>query len=90
MHQGETFILGAFLKQLSTDGFFYKGQPLKGITLLETTILLLTESDEEIIVSLEEQAKFSRADELLDLITKNSQKKEVFWGINKKQIEERL
>ena len=78
MHHGETFILGAFLKQLSTDGFFYKGQPLKGITLLETTILLLTESDEEIIVSLEEQAKFSRADELLDLITKNSQKKEVF------------
>ena len=78
MHQGESFILGAFLKQLATQGFFYKGKPLKGIHLIETTLVLTTETDEEILVSLEEQAKETRADELLDLITKNSQKKEVF------------
>lgn len=78
MHQGESFILGVFLKQLATEGFFYKGEPLKEIKLLETTLVLITEKDEELLVSLEEQAKESRADELLDLLTKNSEKKEVF------------
>ena len=78
MHHGEAFILGAFLKWLQQEGFVYNGSPLEGIELEGTTLFLLTESKEKIPVTIEEQEEKSNSSQLIDLITKNSQKEEVF------------
>lgn len=77
IHKGEVFIVAVFLEKLRQNNFIFGEKQIKEVKLNKTYLELKTE-EESLNLDFEELAKLSEAADLIDLLTKNSEKEEVF------------
>ena len=82
IHKGEVFVVAVFLEKLRQNNFIFGEKQIKEVKLNKTYLELKTE-EESLNLDFEELAELSEAADLIDLLTKNSEKEEVFWWQNK-------
>ena len=78
IHKGEVFVVAVFLEKLRQNNFIFGEKQIKEVKLNKTYLGLKTE-EESLNLDFEELAELSEACELIDLLTKNSEREEVFW-----------
>ena len=77
IHNGEVFVVAVFLEKLRQSNFVFGEKQIKEVKLNKTYLELKTE-EESLNLDFEELAELSEAVDLIDLLTKNSEKEEVF------------
>ena len=78
IHNGEVFVVAVFLEKLRQNNFIFGEEKIKEINLKKSFLELKAESGFSLNLNFEELAELSEACELIDLLTKNSEKEEVF------------
>ena len=78
IHKGEVFVVAVFLEKLRQNGFVFGEEKIKEVNLEKSFLELKAESGISLNLNFEELAELSEACGLIDLLTKNSEREEVF------------
>ena len=78
IHKGEVFVVAVFLEKLRQNDFVFGEEKIKEVNLEKSFLKLKAESGNFLNLNFEELAELSEACELIDMLTKNSEKEEAF------------